>query len=311
MDSLLTDEILIEHLGAGLAGPPPQLEWLFASQPMRHLFDSDHHFSYGPQREVDGFPCSSVEVDAAGEPFRFWVDRALGLIRRVDLPPVAPGTSDESPGEIKLSLDLVGASFDTPQSGPSFAPLPARPKYVRRFVPLPPIEPAGVLGTRAARFRLKSFDGSFTLTETGTDRPVTVMLLESAGAKSNASVGVLQRWVAMMAPALQSRVRVLVVVDESRADSQPENLALPIVMDAGGTVAAAYRMRPGSLVVLRPGGEVGWVEPELKAESLVNLGAIVGDMLEGIDVPQRIREQWKAAVAEYQTTLQQHRIPAN
>lgn len=311
LEPLLSDEILVELLGSGLAGPPPQLEWLFAAEPMQRLFDSGHHFNFGPDRVIDGCPCLSVAVDAAGKPFRFWIDRSLGLIRRVDLPPVVSLAADDSPGEIKLSLDLNGASFDTPQSGPSFAPLPAGAKYVRRFVPLPPIPPPDVLGTRAARFRLTSSNESLTLTEVGADRPVTVLLLYASDASSTAAAGMLQHWAGMMTPSLSGRVRVLIVADQSAVNFVPGHFALPIVIDPGGKVAAAYRIQPGSVVVLRPGGEVGWVQPELNSESLVQLGAIVGDVLEGIDVPQRVRDQWQAATADYQTKLRQQRIPSN
>ena len=37
----------------------------------------------------------------------------------------------------------------------------------------------------------------------------------------------------------------------------------------------------------------------------------VEGVLNGIDVPQRVRDQWKAATVDYQTKLRQQRIPAN
>lgn len=146
---LLADPILVQRIAAGLAGPPPQLEWLFSPEPMKQLFHADQTFEFGQSKLVDRRLCRSVRVNAAGDQYQFWIDQQAGIVRRVDLPAI---TASPEPGEplqtMALSLELDGASFNEPSSKPDAEPLPAKAKYVPRFIPLPPAEPPSILGSR-------------------------------------------------------------------------------------------------------------------------------------------------------------------
>ncbi len=311
LESLLADPILAERLAAGLAGPPPQLEWLFAAEPMKHLFDGDHRFEFGKRHDVGGHPCLAIRVDATGDRYQFWIDERLGLIRRVDLPPVVVSSlSSESAKSMSLSLELMDASFDLPQRDPSLAPLPTRPKFVRRFVALPAQEPTPQLGTRSSEtFRRTDIHSRFVISEQGSDRPVTVLMRFTGDEQSIASAMTLQRWTAMMSSPLRDRVRVVLAVDDRAAVTIPRSLNLPVVVDSGGVLGGGYRLTSGSLVVLAPGGAVAWTQSELTAQDLVLFGAIVGDVLDGVDVPKRVREQWEASIKAYRSRLMEQRIP--
>ena len=72
--SLLADPVLNETLSAGLAGPPPQLDWLFADHPMERLFDENHEITFGQPRVLAGLTCETVLVNADGDHYRFWID---------------------------------------------------------------------------------------------------------------------------------------------------------------------------------------------------------------------------------------------
>ena len=126
---------------------------------MKQLFHGGHRFEFGETQNVDGKLCRSVRVVAGEDLFQFWIDESAGLIRRVDLPPIAapnlaadPAGATDPPGippgldarrqSMTLSLELRDASFDVPRHAPDIKPLPRQPKYVRQFVPLPPPEPS-------------------------------------------------------------------------------------------------------------------------------------------------------------------------
>lgn len=307
LQGLLADPILDARYRDGIAGPAPQLDWLFSPTPMQRLFEGDHEIRFGKERSIERRPCVAVEVNAAGDRFRFWIDSRAGLIRRVDLPPVT-STIKGQPRQVSLHLELIDASFDEPRTGPDMEALPVRPNFVRAFVALPPKEPARQLGIRARPYRLTAEDASFTLSERGSDRPLTMLMRYSGDERSNAAVATLQSWSAMMSPPLREQVRLVVAVDESVSH---QRWGLPQVLDRGGVLSAGYGMTPGSLVVLGSGGEVAWVQSELAPQGLPTLGAIVADVLDGVDVPHRFRQQWQGDLRDYRLRLDRQRIPAN
>ena len=136
IDALFPDPLLADRIAAGLAGPPPQLEWLFAREPMKLLFHGDHQFEFGPSKMVDRRLCRSIHVHAENELYVFWVDETAGIVRRVNLPPVVanPNVGEEIQ-TMSLSLELNDASFDVPRYDPDIKPLPPNPRYVRQFTP--------------------------------------------------------------------------------------------------------------------------------------------------------------------------------
>ncbi len=152
LKQLLTDPILVEQVAAGLAGPPPQLEGLFAEEPMKQLFLDEHKFAFGQQQTIEQTQCQEIQVQAGEQQYAFWVDIHSGLIRQVDLPsiPTSPSSEPTSadsanavPGapSIRLTLELRGATFDVPTTTPKADSLPETPKFVGHFVPLPPPPP--------------------------------------------------------------------------------------------------------------------------------------------------------------------------
>lgn len=139
VDALLTtDALLSESLSQGAGGPPSQIDWLFADQPMKGLFDPENRFSYAAPETIEGHLCDAVRVESGDQTYRFFVDAGAGLIRRVELPPVP--TSDQN-GEIRLTIHLRRATFDRGQVEEMFAgsiTLPEQPRWVRRLLIPPP-----------------------------------------------------------------------------------------------------------------------------------------------------------------------------
>ncbi len=286
---LLADPILAGRVAGGLAGPPPQLEWLFSPAPMKKLFAADHQFAFGPTQLVDRRNCRCVIVDAQAKRYQFWIDDQAGLVRRIDLPPiVAPLEPGATAQPIRLSIDFVDATFNPPDQAPSIDRLPESPKMVSRFVTLPPPRPARILGTRVEAFR-----------KSGDDTSVTMLVRVSIDANTIAAAMTAQAWCDQWPDALAEQVRPVILVDQNAANTIPKEMVLPVVVDRSGQFAESLEIDPGAAVLIDPSGRVMWVESDFSPSTAAAFGSIIGDVLSGVDVPDRLRTQWTERVAAY------------
>ena len=304
---LLSDPILAQKLAAGLAGPPPQLEWLFAANPMNQLFSDAHVFEYASTQSVDGFPCEGIKVNAGKDVYQFWIDKTEGLIRQVDLPPIqGPPRSGAPPQAMSLSLEMLDASFRSPESAPGMKSLPANPRYVHQFVPPPPPEPSRLFGSRPAEFELtvksERADG-FKVNERGSDRSMTLLGRFSGDAGSSRSAELLRQWVARLPEEMVRQVRVLVSVDPDAIPFWPARSELPAAVDRKLMAARSLNLPAGGLTVIDSNGRVAWMQSSVTPENLVTLGAVLSDIADGVDVPQRVHEQWAEQVKAYQRAV--------
>lgn len=141
LEPVLADPILAGRLAAGLAGPPPQLEWLFANDPMSGLFVADHQFRFLADDRIDKRLCRCVQVSVLENnqtaEFRFYIDAAQGIIRRIDLPTTTIPGSDGKPMNADIRIELPDASFQPPKRRSLRNGFPQSPTYVGRFVPVP------------------------------------------------------------------------------------------------------------------------------------------------------------------------------
>lgn len=217
LDPLLGDEVLRSRLSAGLAGPPPQLEWLFADEPMAGLFDPSSRFEQLPDASIAGSVMRRIAVLSRGQQYVFWVEPTSSLIRRVRLPvpeslrqmggfrrpddtradpsgSQRQSRAEAGPPEMELTLELDGATFDPQQArqrqpmesavrfAPDFTPTP-----VSRFVPVPPPPPPAVIGRTVSESAIRSLQRGGPSTDGGREnrgRPifVVVRLPEQRGA---------------------------------------------------------------------------------------------------------------------------------
>ena len=310
LDSILSDSILAARMQAGLAGPPPQLEWLLADESMARLFDDDYEFAFGNGETVEGHRCHVIRVDAQGDRFQLWIDERLGVIRRVDLPLSSLPISIPSSSSMKLTLELSGATFRSRQQQIEPIPLPARPRYVRRFVPLPPIEPSRILGARPNRYRLADRNGNVRLDAERNDKRIQVLGRFSGSDAELGSLAILQAWNTRLPPEVSSKTAVIVVVDRSALGRLPLSLQLPIAIDEDQTADRQLALEPGGLVILDPQGRIAWFQPYVTSETLVAAGAVIGDLMKGVDVPERLREQWRGEVRAYQDAIAEAAVGA-
>ena len=307
ISDLFADTVLNDRIAAGLAGPPPQLEWLLAAEPMSGLFEGEHEIAFEQPREIDEKPCQIVRVIADGDRYRFWIDQRSSLIRRVDLPPILVPIEllAQSSGEsVGLSLELNDATFQAAVEQPELAELPRRPKYVGHFIPLPPEEPSSRLGTEPSSFTTRDQSGRVSLSNSGSDRELTVLLfIDSQSSDSQSSAMSLAHWASMMPSGTQQRVRVAVITDEQGFRRLPRDFPLAVYLDDDQAIRTAYGVRPRDLVVVNRQGRIDWVHRVAAAESLSLLGPIIGDILNGVNVPLRVREQYRTDAATYKSVL--------
>jgi len=308
LTTLFADPILIERVSAGLAGPPPQLEWLFSDQPMKALFNPKHQFSFGNQATVDGGGCQSVHVQANTDRYTFWIDTKYGVIRQIDLPPIQVPSEPNQPAEkMALSLELIDATFDAPTTTPATNSLPQKPKLVTRFIPLPPPSPPGILGKPFAGFKRlqQTTDGSEST------RPIVYALVYLANDQGSlVSATNLQRWIDKFPPEWKANIQAAAIIhpsvhdmDRSTLDYLHDQVRLPWLEDKSRSMPMPMGLEPGNLILLDPTGQIAWVQPDVSPQSLPALGAIVADVHSGVDVPKRIREQSEQERAAYKTVL--------
>jgi len=304
IESLFADPILFQHVSAGLAGPPPQLEWLFSDEPMKQFFRSGDRFAFDKTDTIDGRSCRSVRVHAGPDIYRFWIDRASGIVRRIEFPSmVAPPVPGQPPLRMTLTMDLVGASFGPSIHAPEVKPLPTDPRYVSRFIPLPPPEPPASLGQMPDRFQVESTDNRIQVSDRGSNRDATLVVRFTGDQRSRVAVATLQQWFQQMPEVLLSRVLLVFLAESGTAEPLSKQTSVPVVVDQHESAAQALNLAPGTLAIQDKSGRIHWVQSDFSEPSLISLGAIVADVVAGVDVPGRVRDQWQQQVDAYETAM--------
>lgn len=296
-EQVTADPVFQERLSGGLAGPPPQLDWLFASAPMKHLFAEHVRFSWGPQRTIEHQICDAIEVHADSQAYTFWVDSREGIIRQVQLPGLATMSSNGSQSTISLTIDFREATFSSNVPPPPSPRLPENPKFVRAFVPLPPLEPAKVLGMALAADRHPILQ---SISHPGV---VTILIGHSQNDLAISMLSLLGHWREQLPQNLATKIRLVHLHED--ATSEVADVAL---RQDPTRWMAPFELEFGGVVILDASNRVAWTQPLLAPGELQNFGIIVTDILSGIDVPQRLRGEWQAALNAYQQELLRRRV---
>lgn len=321
--ALLSDPVLAGRMSSGLAGPPPQLEWLFADEPMPGLFEPGIRFIDDGFGKLQGRRCRRIRVIApaaegtfsrrrpdpasetgdAEESYRFWIDAERGLIRRVELPDVVlPGSP-----RVRLTIELEGATFAPPAGPAPKVPMPARPRLVNHFVPLPPPQPPRLLGQRLPRFSIQDLSGKRRLTERGGTRGATLLVAVGDDDASRRTAELIGSWTRRLPKGLADRLTVALLAEPAAVAGLPSASDLAIFRDQGRITEAAG-IPPGGLLLLGSDGTVAWVQPTITEIELPGLGAVVADVIGDVDVPGRLREQWREGVDAYRESLDDARV---
>ncbi len=311
LKELLTDPVLIQYVAAGQAGPPPQLEWLFAEEPMQGLFQKEHKFEFGEQYSIEAKSCQAIAVEAGQYRYVFYVDVQTGLIRQVELPSITiPAAPNLPPQTMRLTLELTGATFDTPKGTPTADSLPKNPKFVGRFVPPPPPSPQSQLGHSLKPFVLQTETGiTFDFSDDSDGQQITAIVCVGEDAQAVASIVQLHQWNRGLNTKLRDRVRSAVFVNDLQSLSPKmktwlkEEVRLPLIVTERREFVEQTGIIPGAFLLVDSSSRLIWIQPVLTPETLPTVGAIISDVLNGVDVPVRMAEQTKRDQKAYEESL--------
>ncbi|EMI40559.1 hypothetical protein [Rhodopirellula sp. SWK7] len=321
LERVLRDEVLRSRLSAGLAGPPPQLEWLLADRPMEKLFEPDSQFQWLESKEIERELMHRIAVTSDRERFVFWIHPATSLIRRVELP--VPLTIGAGQNGWSLTLEINAATFQPPRSGqrsqtifeaePRFAE-----KFVRQFVPIPPPPPSSLLGRR--------FHTDDLLNAKGVQDPSRLRAAQYIViAIPPGDDTMLQRWLSawmqtlplLSSPAM-GQVHLVTAPSERKVIDALRQFPTPIVSvinpDEVSQLIRQLRLGDNAFALLSTPGRDGdpgrllLTESETDISTIGNAIAVIRDSISGVDVPKKIRVDYDALIRGYETTLRANLI---
>lgn len=157
---LMLDALAAQHLAAGLAGAPPQLDLLLSDHPFRALLDASAVVSLDGEGAEKGKTYHIVKIERGEAKYRLWIDRLTSLLRRIELPTATLPKAMLDDGritDIHLSIEFDNVIAGEPINWSQWqVPSEALDQLVRYFVAPPAIELDSRLGKAVPAFRLKS-----------------------------------------------------------------------------------------------------------------------------------------------------------
>lgn len=306
IEQVLADEVLRSRLSAGLAGPPPQLEWLLADEPMSKLFENSAREAiqcqWEPDRELSSESSSAllqrIAVTSDNDRFVFWIEPTTSLIRRVELP-LPQSTVDQTGWSLTLDLNQAtfqpsdGAMASKFQNSPDFNPV-----LVRRFVPIPPPPPSPLLGRTIDR---DLFEGEANHFKVIAVAPRDSTLFEAWKRDWSG-------WLTVLAPVAKIQ---FIVHDQGMASQLRDFPSPPVSVKLereAKNLLRKLRLDEGAMVLLGQYGRVLLIESSSQSGSIGNMISVIRDTSAGVDVPQRIRDDYDQILNVYQSALDRVRV---
>lgn len=155
---IMSDALAAQHLSAGLAGAPPQLELLFSDHPFQSLVDESAQVTMDGQGSEGDSTYNIVKIVRGQAIYRIWIDSESTLIRRIELPTsTLPSAmlSDKRITDVRLSIELDEVQTDRPVDWSQWRVAPmALDQWVRYFVAPPALSVDPRLGKSVPAFRL-------------------------------------------------------------------------------------------------------------------------------------------------------------
>ncbi|MEM6364361.1 MAG: hypothetical protein AAF745_08040 [Planctomycetota bacterium] len=310
LDPILADEILRARLSAGLAGPPPQLEWLLAEDPMQRLFETDSTFERLTPAERRGRMLERVMVRSNREEYVFWIDPSQRLILRVELP--APLDIARIDASASLSLELDDAAFTSgsnPNQTKENPPLSEdiwwtvsaskRAKTVSRFVPLPPLT-SPLIG------RTVSTNGWLMPVNVSRDGLIVIVRMPDSQANW-------PRVISHLKPVLSRLTKTDRVgwIAPDRAASRSlndiakafSNTSTVVINEPPAKCVRDLRLSAGSVAIIDAQHRVLMVQLTITRQTIEFLSAAIDDARAGGDVAQRILQAESDAQKRYRALL--------
>ncbi|MFU7559758.1 hypothetical protein [Stieleria sp. JC731] len=321
LELMLRDPILTSKMKAGLGGPPPQLEWLLADDPMANLFRGKQvsRIEYVGIMQLQNVNCVVVLAEVEGEYYRFWVDRQRSIVKLIELPTSVAEVEVTVEGFRIASLELVlaDATFNTSSAPFPSAPkndFPSRPVYLRSLLPLPPHAPHPQLGRELSKFRVRDASDRYDVTQRGVDRLLTLFIATNDAAESNVAadmqlISFASLQLANLTPEQRAQVRPVVVTSPDRA-AQLRQIGVEQsewILVSAPAALREFDSRP-TAVLINARGKCLFAAHQFMANQLTTLPAIISDTLAGVDVTDTLLKQWQADQKAYREKLYEMKI---
>ncbi|EGF27501.1 hypothetical protein [Rhodopirellula baltica] len=303
LDRVLADEVLRSKLSAGLAGPPPQLEWLFAGDPMSGIFEPTAKLKWLPDANFAGQKMRRIAAETEGKSYVFWIDPTVSVIRRVELP--LPAMEGLDTNRSSLTLEFRKAVFAPDSSSGDatrfdFQP-PFTPQRVSRFVPVPPPPPSDILGRRLPNDAMRSIRSDGNATEV-----VLFRLSEEEEISAN-EPRLIAAAITQSRQSNLSHVQWVVATEDDgfRRELSAAWSGAVTVLDSESLddVFGLLRLKPGSAAVIDADQTVLLTEQQVNASSVGNVIAALADDAAGVDVPAKIQADYKQLNQAYEAEL--------
>jgi hypothetical protein len=294
LDQLLRDSTWSQAAAAGLAGPPPQLTWLFVDQPkeerpaVKRIDDA----------KLDGRDFARFELGEGRERRTFWIDPRTGMIRRIELPPPpTPGAMD-----VQLTVELIDAKFAPAEK--ELVALPQDRRLVSALI-APPPPPVPLIGQRPPSFKLSSHDSRVTITQNGTGR-VAILLWFADHPASQAVLQDLQKF----ADEKSSTIDYLTIMSEPNPQQGTGDLlrrwrvGLPWTNDASAIGRDIFRIREApTLIVLDAQGTVQLITSRWSEQLMPTLAFVLDQIKAGKNPGKDSRAAYEQAVEQYRRQI--------
>ena len=103
-------------------------------------------------------------------------------------------------------------------------------------------------------------------------------------------------------------MRIVALADPASMSQIPPGYAISVIQDDGQRISQLFSVENGGVAIVDQRGVVSWVQPAWSvsgSEPLLTLGAVLADLLGGVDVANRMKQQWQEQVNAYQSVLEQ------
>jgi thiol-disulfide isomerase/thioredoxin/outer membrane lipoprotein-sorting protein len=176
LKNLFFDPNLANSIARGIAGPPPQLLFLFSDDPLNALLGGADEPTLEEPGEIDGRKYHRVQIKRAEGAASLWIDQETFVLRRLLLPTDMIRQEiiqqEGSVDRILLAAEFPGAQFNSKIDPKAFRFETPKGAEINKFF-IPP-DPAQLLGKKMPNFKFQDLDGK-TVTQESLAGKVAVL----------------------------------------------------------------------------------------------------------------------------------------
>ena len=319
LQSVHADGILDATLRSGFAGPPPQMLFLLADDPLKVLLQDAEVTVLEEPAKIADRDCYRVQVKRPDGKAVFWIDRESYALMRVEYPTDELAAAIRRGGradEVSLVAEFAGARFGDKVAPAAFQfEVPKDAKLVQSFIPP---HPGQLMGEKLPPFRF------FDLNQ----KPVTS---ESLAGK----IAVLNFWVTWSEPSRKNMPELQKVFEQFRGNDKvvflnisvdrPDvdgpaiektlkelGVDLPVVRDQERCMGPVFHTADIPFLFIMDGKGVGQdFEDGINPQGIAALPEKINQLLGGADIFAEPRKRYEKDLTDYQAEQQRRANPSD